>query len=135
MVDNANVGELDSDIMLERRMVAEEGLLTVVMTINAYGEIMGEVKVYSRGLVLSPSETKEGFLDKVQELAAKAFEKSPHISHDRNKPSPTIDLAKLQIDIKSELHRYVDDRMHRHPLLEVIIMEYTGKAAALVVGV
>ena len=46
-----------------------------------------------------------------------------------------LDLEKLQLDVKSEIHRFVDDRMHRHPLLELIIMEYTGKAAAQVIGV
>lgn len=141
MVDNANVGELDTAIMLERRLIASEGLLTVVLTINAYGELMSEPKVYSRGLVLSPTETKIGFFEKVIEISKDALENSPHnpqnLAKLKSKNSNTIklDIDKIQMDIKSEIHRFVDDRMHRHPLLEVIIMEYSGKANAIVVGV
>lgn len=136
MVDNANVGELDSAIMLERRMVASEGMLAVVLTLNAYGETMGEIKVYSRGLVLSPSETKIGFLERVAEITNDAIEKSPHNPKNiKSKNNAKMDIDKIKMDIKSEIHRFVDDKMHRHPLLELIVMEYTGKAAAQVIGV
>lgn len=137
MVDNANVGELDSTIMLERRMVASEGLLAIVVTVNAYGELMDDPKVYSRGLVLSPSETKSGFLDKISDITKEAINKSPHNPSNnsiKNKPGK-LDVNKLQQDIKSEIHRFVDDRMHRHPLLELIVMEYTGKPSVNVMGV
>lgn len=140
MIDNANVGELDTSIMLERRLIASEGMLSVVITINAYGEIMGEPKVYSRGLVLSPTETKAGFLEVVTQIARDAIEKSPHNpknahNHSKNSKNSKFEIDKLQIDLRSELHRYIDDRMHRHPLLEVILMEYTGKPTAVVLGV
>lgn len=136
MVDNANVGELDSAIMLERRLVASEGLLAAVLTLNAYGEIMGEPKIYSRGLVLSPSESKIGFLDRVSEIVVDAVDKSPHNPKNmKSKSNTKLDLDKMKIDIKSEIHKFVDDKMHRHPLLELIVMEYTGKAEAQVLGV
>lgn len=136
MVDNANVGELDSAIMLERRLVASEGLLAAVLTLNAYGEIMGEPKVYSRGLVLSPSESKIGFLDRVSEIVIDAVDKSPHNPKNiKSKSNARLDIDKMKTDIKSEIHRFVDDKMHRHPLLELIVMEYTGKAEAQVMGV
>lgn len=151
MVDNANVGELDTAIMLERRMVASEGMLTIVMILNAYGEIMGDVKIYSRGIVLSPKEkalletieanskfnVKEAFHHKIIQIATEAVDKSPHNPHGSaaKKIGEKLDIAKLEIDVKSEIHRFVDDKMHRHPLLEVIVMEYTGKPAASVLGV
>jgi hypothetical protein len=114
-------------------------MLSVVITINAYGEIMGEPKVYSRGLVLSPTETKAGFLEVVTQIARDAIEKSPHNpknahNHSKNSKNSKFEIDKLQIDLRSELHRYIDDRMHRHPLLEVILMEYTGKPTAVVLG-
>lgn len=143
MVDNANVGELDTNIMLERRLVATEGLLTVIATVNAYGEIMGEIKIYSRGLVLSPSETKAGFMGRVQEISKEAIEGSPHnpknIEVSRREQTQgkmaKLEPEKLENDLRSEIHRFVDDKMHRHPLLEVILMEYTGKPSVQVVGV
>lgn len=151
MVDNANVGELDTTIMLERRMVASEGMLTVVMVLNAYGEIMGEIKIYSRGIVLSNKEkalletmekakgninVKEAFHRRIEEIAKEAIDKSPHNPHGSSSKKTTdkLEVSKIETDVKSEIHRFVDDKMHRHPLLEVIVMEYTGKAAASVVG-
>lgn len=176
MVDNANVGELDTAIMLERRMVASEGMLTVVLAINAYGEIMGEPKVYSRGIVLSPHEAaladlrdtqiskadleevresitdndaegsvssnreiniRAAFHHKIKEIAVNAVDKSPHNPHGSatKKTGEKIAIDKIEMDVKSEIHRFVDDKMHRHPLLEVIVMEYSGKPTAVVLGV
>ncbi len=150
MVDNANVGELDTAIMLERRMIASEGLLAIVITLNAYGEVMGDIKVYSRGIVLSPKEAtfanvknldtnniKEAFHTKIKQIATEAVDRSPHNPHGSaaNKQSKKLEADKIEMDVKSEIHRFVDDKMHRHPLLEVIVMEYTGKAMATVVGV
>ncbi|MDA0772528.1 MAG: ribonuclease J [Cyanobacteria bacterium] len=151
MVDNANVGELDTGIMLERRMVASEGMLTIVMVLNAYGDIMSDVKIYSRGIILSNKEkalietmqksksninVKEAFYQKIKEIAIEAVAKSPHNPHGSadKKMTEKIEIAKIETDVKSEIHRFVDDKMHRHPLLEVMVMEYTGKAAANVVG-
>ncbi len=127
MVDNANVGELDTDIMLERRLLASEGLLTIVATVNAHGELVGETKVYVRGLVLSPSETKNDFMGSLTKIVSEAVANSPHA-----KP---FDIEKLKIDIKSELHRFIDDKLHHHPLIELILMEYVGKPSASVLGV
>ncbi len=154
MVDNANVGELDTAIMLERRMIASEGLVSVVMTINAYGEVLGEIKVYSRGIVLSPKEAtftdmklngknldanniKDAFHHKIKQIAAEALDRSPHNPHGsaEKKKTEKLEIDKLEKDVKSEIHRFVDDKMHRHPLLELIIMEYTGKPVASVLGV
>jgi ribonuclease J len=124
MIDNANVGELDSSIMLERRMIASEGLLVVVATIDAYGELMCEPKVYARGLMVPPDSNKDSFLSMVKDISVNAIKESPH--HDN--------IQKLEIDIKSEIHKYVDTKLHRHPLLEVIIMQNTGAPQPRVAG-
>lgn len=140
MVDNANVGELDTNIMLERRMIASEGALMIVMTINAYGELMDTPKVYSKGIVLSPNESKDQFIKKVIETAKRGLETSNH------KPDPSaskiktrnqeqkLDPEKIKIDIRSEIHNLLDRKMHKHPLLEVILLEYAGKPVAEVLG-
>jgi ribonuclease J len=135
MVDNANVGELDSAIMLERRMIASEGALMIVMTINAYGELMDNPKVYAKGIVLSPQETKDKFLEKVIASAKKGLETSSHKpTINSKKKDQKLEPEKLKIDIRSEIHDLLDRKMNRHPLLEVILMEYTGKPVAEVLS-
>lgn len=125
MVDNANVGELDNAIMLERRMISNEGLLTVVVTVNSYGDLVSNPIVYSRGIVLAPGDDKGNFLKKISNIISESIEKSNHKNN----------LSKLELDIKSEIHKFVDSGMHLHPLLEVIVMEYTGSPKAKVIGV
>lgn len=135
MVDNANVGELDKGIMLERRMIASEGALMIVMTINAYGELMDKPKVYAKGIVLSPSESKEQFIKKVIETAKRGLETSNHKPDPKAvKKNQKLEPEKIKTDIRSEIHDLLDRKMNRHPLLEVILMEYTGKPAAEVLG-
>ena len=135
MVDNANVGELDTNIMVERRMIASEGALMIGMTINAYGELMDKPKVYAKGIVRSPNESKEQFIRKVIESAQRGLETSNHKPDQKSsKKDQKLEPEKIKTDIRSEIHDLLDRKMNRHPLLEVILMEYTGKAAAEVLG-
>jgi ribonuclease J len=125
MVDNANVGELDSAIMLERRLISNEGLLTVLVTLNSYAELVSEPIVYSRGMILAPKQDKASFLKKISQITEEAIKNSNHKN----------DLSKLELDVKSEIHKFVDTEMHKHPLLELILMEYSGSPRAKVLGI
>ena len=135
MVDNANVGELDTNIMVECRKLSSEGALMIGMTINAYGELMDKPKVYAKGIVRSPNESKEQFIRKVIESAQRGLETSNHKPDQKSsKKDQKLEPEKIKTDIRSEIHDLLDRKMNRHPLLEVILMEYTGKAAAEVLG-
>ncbi len=124
MVDNADVGELDSAIMLERRMIAGEGIICVVATVNAYGEIQSDLKLYSKGLSLSSNKEKDELLANIETIVLKTIQESKHKE----------DVLKLEADVRSEVHRYVDDQMHRHPLLEVIFMQSSSSPEPRVLG-
>lgn len=125
MVDNANVGELDNAIMLERRMLAEEGLLSIVATVNSESELLADPKVYSKGLIMESGDARNEFLKRVIEITREAIADSNHKN----------DVLKLETDVKSEIHKYVDDKLHKHPLLEVVIMQSAPTASARVVGI
>ncbi len=124
MVDNADVGELDSAIMLERRMIAGEGMICVVATVNAYAEVQGEIKVHAKGISMSTAKERDELLNNIEGIAAKAIIDSKHKE----------DVLKLEADVRSELHRYIDDQMHRHPLLEVILMQVSSTPEPRIVG-
>lgn len=123
MIDNAQVGDLDQSILLERKLLAQEGFLSIVATINSEGDLLGAPKVYSKGLVLSSSEARDDFLKKINTIAIDAIKNSNH-----------KEIEKLEVDVKSEIHKYVDDKLHRHPLLEVILMQGSSNPAPRVVG-
>lgn len=124
MIDNADVGELDTAIMLERRMLAGEGMLYVIATVNGYGELQGELKVYAKGIAMSSAKEKDKLLATVKDIAEETIRTSAHKE----------DVDKLEADVRSEIHRLVDDKMHRHPLLEVIVMASTSQPEPRVVG-
>jgi len=124
MVDNADVGELDSTIMLERRMIAGEGMICIVATVNAYAEVQGGIKVFAKGLALSTAKERDELLANIEKITARAIAESKHKD----------DVLKLEADVRSEIHRYVDDQMHRHPLLEVVLMQSSSTPEPRVVG-
>ncbi len=124
MVDNAQVGDLDHQILLERRQLAEEGLLSIVTTVNTQGEVLGEPIVYTRGLMLGSNKIKSDFMNKIKKTVVQSITESIHKN----------DIERLEMDVKSEIHKLVDDKMHRHPMMEIIVMEGKGSPSPKVMG-
>ena len=124
MVDNAQVGDLDGHILLARRQLAQEGLLSVIATVNSRGDLLSEPTVYSRGLVMANKDLLNNFVSLIKEATIKSISESTHHGN--------IDL--LQVDVRSEVHKLVDDKLHRHPLMEIMVLEGTGSAAPRVMG-
>ena len=96
---------------------------------------MDEPKVYAKGIVLPPNQSKDEFLEKVIESSKRGLETSNHKPDPKSKKkNQKLEPEKIKTDIRSEIHDLLDRKMNRHPLLEVILMEYTGKPAAEVLG-
>ncbi len=114
MVDGLGVGDVGNIVLRDRRILAEEGIIIVVMTIDPEnGYLLAGPDIVSRGFVyvrdnedlmenarLIALETIEGLLDK-----------------------GTVDWTRIKTEIKDELGNFVWKETKRRPMIIPIIME------------
>jgi len=134
LVDNDNVGRLDEDIILERKMILSDGFILLVVNINAYGQFSTEPRLETKGILLPLGFDERTFNTELIKISHTALDSMI----DKEKPAPVDDLekfsAKLQALISSKIYNFLDNRTRRYPLLEVIVLSNQGAVKPVVAG-
>lgn len=134
LVDNDNVGRLDEDIILERKMILSDGFILIVVNINAYGQYSAEPKLNTKGILLPLGFDEKSFKKELISLTHEALESIVQ----KEKPVSIENLDKfslqLQSVISSKIYNFLDNRTRRYPLLEVVVLSNHGAVKPVVAG-
>lgn len=111
LVDGLGVGDVGSIVLRDRKHLAEDGLIAVVMTIDkASGDVVSGPEIVSRGFVyVRESET---LLDDIRSYVC-------HILYDYSRR----DWSFIKTRIRDDLSRYLFEKTRRTPMILPIIME------------
>ncbi len=114
MVDGSGVGDIGNVVLRDRRLLSEDGIFTVVITLNKQtGALLAQPEILSRGFVYERSS--EELLKETRELVktkAAQFEKN----HRSN-------WSSIKNDIRSSIKNYLYERTKRRPMVMPIIIE------------
>lgn len=114
MIDGIGVGDIGSIVLRDRKVLSEDGIFVVVVTIDRKTKkIVSKPQVTSRGFVYvkaSRDLIKES-ADKVSEIVEK------HLHSD------DFEWSKLKQDIRDHLSRYLFEQTKRRPVILPVIME------------
>ncbi|NLZ93755.1 MAG: ribonuclease J [Firmicutes bacterium] len=114
LVDGLGVGDVGSIVLRDRKLLSQDGIIMVAMTINkTNGEILAGPEIYSRGFVYV--RESEMFLDEVREHVYETLQKVMN--------GKKTDWPAVKNQMKDSLSRFVWDKMHRRPIVLPIIME------------
>jgi len=108
------VGDVGQGVLRDRRVLAEEGVVVVVVTVDTEtGAIITGPEVITRGWVYAPEA--EGLLeeaaDEVRLAIKEAFE------------AGGTDIENLQRQVRRAAGRFVSDRTRRRPMIVPVVME------------
>lgn len=134
LIDNDNVGRLDDDIILERRMILSDGFILVITNINAYGKFCVKPEIETKGILLPNGYDEHSFRKELIELCKKAEEVMEATLEGgiiKNFEKYTI---KLQGLISHNIYSFLDNSARRYPLLEVMVLSNSGSVNASVAG-
>ncbi|MEE1002167.1 MAG: ribonuclease J [Acutalibacteraceae bacterium] len=114
LVDGYGVGDVGSIVLRDRKHLAEDGIIIVVMTIDsASGEIVSGPDIVSRGFVyVRESEelmidVKNAVYDCIDEIERKGY----------------TDWVAIKSRVRDDLSKFLYERTHRSPMILPIIME------------
>jgi ribonuclease J len=108
------VGDVGQGVLRDRRVLAEEGVVVVVVTVDSRtGVILTGPEVITRGWVYAPEA--EELLDECAEVVTQALKEI-------SDGNPT-DLETLQRTVRRAAGRFVNDRTKRKPMIVPVVME------------
>ena len=113
-IDGTIVGDLNSAIIKERRILSEDGMVSIVVTINEKSkEIMMEPTIISRGFVYMKSSE-----DLTKQIATTAYY---HAREELDK-NQSINQVAIKNVIINNVAKLIEDKTNRKPLIIVSTM-------------
>ncbi|MEW6321446.1 MAG: ribonuclease J [Acidobacteriota bacterium] len=114
LIDVTRIGEVDDEVLRDRRHLAADGLLVPVVAINTRsGEIEAQPEISARGFVTTPGE--EALLDELGRHVMDVIAGSPA----EERTDPGLLREKLRVEIR----RYIRKRTGRRPMVLPVVME------------
>ena len=110
-VDGSSVGDVTDAALKDRRILGEEGFISVVLAVDSNtGKILGEPEIHTRGAGLKP-DAFDDVIDKLQDALDKAA------SDGVNDPHPLRQL------VRRNAGRWVNETYRRRPMIIPVLVE------------
>lgn len=113
LIDGSGVGEMDSNVLRERKQLSEDGLCVIILNINtktaslcARPEIMSRGFTYHGEAEVWLNEAKENIINSCESVDL-----------------TTRDYQQLKLTVKKNLTNFLNKRLQRKPLIIPIIVE------------
>ncbi|WP_408954482.1 ribonuclease J [Natroniella sp. ANB-PHB2] len=113
LIDGLGVGDVGNIVLRDRRVLSENGILMVVVTINSQGKVLSGPDIISRGFVYIRES------EKLIEDATRKVEKALKECEQNN----ITEWSVLKSEIKNALNSYLYNKIRRKPMILPIIME------------
>jgi len=114
LVDGLGVGDVGNIVLRDRKHLAQDGLIVVVVTLSSEtGQIVAGPDIISRGFVYV--REAEDLIIHVKDVARDAVERC-HGNHFK-------DWASMKNGLKASISRYIYEQTNRSPMILPIIME------------
>jgi ribonuclease J len=108
------VGDVGHGVLRDRRVLAEEGVIVVVVAVDAQsGEVLTGPEIITRGWVHAPEA--ETLLDEARQRVTASLESAADAGH--------TDFETLKRHIRQALGRFVNERTKRRPMIVPVVME------------
>ncbi len=108
------VGDVGQGVLRDRRVLAEEGVVVVVVSVDAKsGEVLTGPEIITRGWVYAPEA--EELLGEARQAVLEALEQAAEAG--------SVDYEALRRRARSALGRFVSERTKRRPMIVPVVME------------
>ncbi len=114
LVDGSGVGEVGEIVLRDRRLLAQDGLIVVVATLDDENMMTSRPDVISRGFVYM--RESEELIEQVRDFSAELLDKCL-------RRDPDADRVQLKTRLRDELSRFIYQKTRRRPMVLPVIMK------------
>jgi len=111
MVDGYGIGDIDSGVLNDRRQLAQEGFVNIVIPLSKSKELDGVITIITRGFVFHDEKESKELLNKARSITIDILNKQ------------TGDNIELKHRITKQLKRFFYDETGRNPLILPVIVQ------------
>ena len=113
LIDGAGIGEMDSNVLRERKQLSEDGLCIVILNVNAKrGELNSRPEIVSRGFTyMGEAQT---WLEDARSTIVNSIDQDSLRSRD---------YVNIKIALRRALTNYLNKKLKRKPMIIPIIIE------------
>lgn len=121
LVDGLGVGDVGSVVLNDRRRLAEDGIIAIIVTVDRNKQkVIAGPEILSRGFVYLKENVD--LIEEIKKLVARIF-----INAEKEKNS---DWNQLKSKVRDEVKSFIYTEIQRDPMILTIVMESnTGKVA------
>ena len=113
LIDGAGIGEMESNVLKERKQLSEDGICVVILNVNAKrGELNSRPEIISRGFTyMGEAQT---WLDEAKSAIENCIDTDAVRSRD---------YLNVKISLRKALTNYLNKKLKRRPMIIPIIIE------------
>ena len=112
-IDETGFEEIDNETVRERKQLAYDGVVTLVLTINEEtGELEAPPEILARGII---GDESNGFLKDAQRIVAQAVENAPRAERE--------DTSLLKEHVRVELKRFIQKQTGAKPVIMPVVVQ------------
>ncbi|ADL11630.1 ribonuclease J [Acetohalobium arabaticum] len=116
LIDGSQTGSLDNTVLEDRQSLSEDGIITVMVTIDRETDrIIGGPDLTSRGVTYQQNSQTETLLNKAKSKVAKILDRADIENIDQN--------SKLKSRIKAGINSLLRKHLNSNPVILPLIME------------
>jgi len=113
LVDGLGVGDVGSVVLHDRKLLSEEGIITVVAAVDSYGKfLVGDVQIITRGFVYV--RESEDLMEEIRTVARRTMESALDNG---------LDFASVKTRTRDEISKFLFGRTRRRPMVLPVIVE------------
>lgn len=113
-IDETGFEEIDSETVRERRQIAYDGVITLVLTVNAEtGELEAPPEIVTRGII--GANASNGFIREAQRVVTEAMESAPRAERE--------DVTLLKEHLRLELKRFIQKQNGTRPVILPVVVQ------------
>lgn len=115
LIDGSGVGDIGNIVLRDRRVLSEDGIFVVVLTISRQAsKILVGPEIISRGFIYVKKSTD--LVDESKDIVINVVDKSL-------KDKENFEWSKLKTDIRDALSKYLFEQTRRRPMILPVTME------------
>jgi len=115
LVDSSRAWEIDERIVEQRRHLAEDGVLSIAVTLDHNKSILAGPDISMKGLILPRGVAPEEFVLTVKDILVNILKGTT--------PMPALTGEKLHDYVLKELDRHFNTNVRSQPLIQLVIQE------------
>jgi ribonuclease J len=114
MVDGLGVGDVEEVVIRDRRVLAQEGMVVIILTIDrANGKVLKNPDIISRGFIYLKDNHE--ILNDIRKRIRGVLERIP-----KHQP---LDADYLKTLIRNQIGQFLFNRTHRRPMVLPVVIE------------